>query len=485
MKKTRYILVSLVLTILIGISSCDDYLDFQPEAEIPAEEFFVNEADAEAALWSCYGVLSHWDIYGGQAYLAATMVPSDDAIAFGFGPLYAFENFTFGPNEGRINAIYRNRYQSINLSNQLITNLPDIPMSEGKRNTLEGEARFLRALHYFELTRFFGDIPIVLSPSSSGEANIRRPLEEVYEVISEDLQFAYDHLPSSWAASEKGRATRWSAAAYMAKLHLYKEEWNEVLNWTNDIINNSGHDLFTAEGLDSFYHLFRVDQENNIESIFEAQSNGIEGNPDNISFGRQYGQVIGPIPWGWGNVVPTDALADAFDAEGDTIRKKVTILYAGDVTLDGDTINTNPNAVPTVNPARYCGKAYVPIKVNPAIPFIRVAEQNVRLMRFAEVLLMNAEAAAQSGGDVATPLNRVRARVGLPAISAPTLQDVYKERRLELANENERFFDLVRTGRANDVLGENGFIVGKHELFPIPENEIELTNGLLTQNPNW
>ena len=96
MKKTRYILVSLVLTILIGISSCDDYLDFQPEAEIPAEEFFVNEADAEAALWSCYGVLSHWDIYGGQAYLAATMVPSDDAIAFGFGPLYAFENFTFG-----------------------------------------------------------------------------------------------------------------------------------------------------------------------------------------------------------------------------------------------------------------------------------------------------------------------------------------------------------------------------------------------------
>lgn len=485
MKKTRYSLVSLVLAIMIGNISCDDYLDFQPEAEIPAEEFFIDEADAEAALWSCYGVLSHWDIYGGQSYLASTMVPSDDAICFGYGPLYVFENFTFGPNNGMLKAIYRNRYQSINLSNQLITNLPDIPLSEGKRNTLEGEARFLRALHYFELTRFFGDIPIVLSPSDAEEANLRRPLEEVYEIIYQDLQFAYDHLPASWPANEKGRATRWSAAAFMAKLYLYKKEWNEVLNWTNDIINNSGHDLFTAEGLNSFYQLFRVEQENNIESIFEAQSNGIEGNPDGISYGRQYGQVIGPIPWGWGNVVPTDVLAGAFDAEEDTIRKKVTILYSGDVTMDGDTINTDPNAVPTVKPARYCGKVYVPIRVNPESPTIRVAEQNVRLMRFAEVLLMNAEAAAQTGGDAATPLNMVRARVGLPAISSPTLQDVYKERRLELATENERYFDLIRTGRAEEVLGKYGFVVGKHELFPIPENEIELTNGLLTQNPNW
>ena len=490
MKRIKYQSSIKIIVLLLLISSgCSDYLEIQPEAEVPAEEFFVNQEDAEAALWSCYGILSHWNHYGGQGYLSAVMVPSDDEICYGFGPLYAYETFTYGPNEFRVGFLYRSRYQAINLNNQLITNLPDISMNDNLRKTIEGEAKFLRALHYFELVRFFGGVPLVLSPISSGAGNVRAPVEEVYTQIETDLQYAIDHLPATWPESEAGRATRWAAMSLKAKIHMYQEEWTEVLSLTNDVINSSGHDLYDEDGLDSYYELFRVRNENNIESIFEIQSNTFEGNPDNINGGRQYGQVIGIEGGGfggWANVVPTDELANAFDAAGDSIRKKATILYAGEVTPDGDTVTLNPDQVPTVSPARYCGKAYVPKSVNPTNPYLAVSQQNIRLIRFAEVLLMNAEAALETGsGDAATPLNRVRARVGLQPISSPTLEDIYTERRLELATEFNRFFDLIRTGEAPEVLGSLGFQAGKHELFPIPLQEIELTNGLLEQNPGW
>ncbi len=483
MKIYKLIFVTVFSLILAG---CQDFLEFAPESEKPAEKFFIDESDAEAAIYAAYGIVSHWDLYGGQAHLAAFSVPSDNSIAFGFGPLFAFEQFYYSVTDGRINAIWRNRYQAINLSNQLISNLPGISMSESKKILLEAEARFLRALHYAILVRAYGSVPIVTSVPVGPESNIREPKEAVYDLIEEDLQFAADHLPDSWDEQNTGRATKWAAKAFLAKAHLYQAEWQEVKSLTDEIINNSGHRLYTDRGDSSFYYLFRVEQEHNVESLFEAQSNGIEGDPNGISSGRQYGQVVGPIPWGWGNVVPTDDLAQAFDAAGDSIRKSVTIFYAGDVTLDGDTINKNEDAVPTVKPARYFGKAYVPINVNPDAPhWLRVAEQNVRLMRFAEVLLMNAEAAHYTGGDVATPLNKIRARVGLEPIANPTLDDIYRERRLELATEQDRFFDLIRTGRAAEILGPFGFEAGKHELFPIPAQEIELTDFILEQNPGW
>jgi len=473
---------------LIGslITGCDNYLDVQPEAEVPAEEFYETAEDAEAALYSMYGVLSHWNIFGGQSWLAASMIPSDDAIAFGFGPLFAFENFNYGANEGRFEAIYRNRYQAINLSNQLLMNIDNIPMDAATKEQYKAEALFLRSIHYFDLVRAFGDVPLVLTNQPEPEnTNLRSGRDVVYDQIIEDLSTASEILPASYPDANAGRATKWAALAYQAQVELYRENWSEVVQLTDRIINESGKRLYTERGLESFYYLFRIEQENGIESIFEAQSNAVEGNPEGFNGGRQYGQVIGPTPWGWANVVPTDALAEAFDQAGDSIRKEVTILYAGQVTLDGDTINTNPNAVPTVNPARYVGKAYVPVSVDPARPYFRTAEQNPRLMRYAEVLLMNAEAKAQLGGDAATPLNEVRARVGLPPIANPTVEDVWNERRLELALENERFFDLVRTGKAAEVLGPLGFQTGRNELFPVPQNEITLTDGQLSQNPGY
>ena len=133
---------------------------------------------------------------------------------------------------------------------------------------------------------------------------------------------------------------------------------------------------------------------------------------------------------------------------------------------------------------RYNGKVYVPSRIPRQIgPY--GCDQNVRILRFAEILLINAEAALHTGGDAATPLNRVRDRVGLDPITNPTFENIWTERRLELAGENDRFWDLIRTGKAASELSKYGFETGKHELYPIPQQEIDLSGGQLTQNPGW
>jgi hypothetical protein len=176
-------------------------------------------------------------------------------------------------------------------------------------------------------------------------------------------------------------------------------------------------------------------------------------------------------------------LAEAFDAAGDAVRKKVTILYRGDVTEDDDSI-VGIELMEGVTVPRYNGKVYVPSRIPRQIgPY--GCDQNVRILRFAEILLIDAEAALHTGGDAATPLNRVRDRVGLDPITNPTFENIWAERRLELAGENDRFWDLIRTGKAASELSKYGFETEKHELYPIPQQEIDLSGGQLTQNPGW
>jgi len=186
---------------------------------------------------------------------------------------------------------------------------------------------------------------------------------------------------------------------------------------------------------------------------------------------------------GLGWFVPEDRLADAFDAAGDTVRKKVTIQYLGDVTEDGDVI-AGTDVMEGVDIPRYNGKVYVPTRIDRVIG-PHGCDQNVRILRFADILLINAEAAIHAGGDVAAPLNRVRARANLAAIGSPTIEDIWEERRLELAGEQDRYWDLLRTGQAATVLADDGFKVGKHEWYPIPQTEIDLSGGQLIQNPGW
>jgi hypothetical protein len=339
------------------------------------------------------------------------------------------------------------------------------------------EARFLRAFHYFYLVRAYGGVPIVAGVPVGPEGSVRATEDGTWAFIIEDLKAAIPVLPSTVPPDEFGRATSWAAQGLLAKVYMYRENWSECKKLTDEIINSGQFDLYP-----DFYLLFRPEQEFCEESLFEIVAMEVAGN--NVISNCQFAETQAVRgQWGWGWFAPSDELAAAFDAAGDTLRKKVTIHYLGDITEDGDEIK-GVATMEGVSKPRYNGKSYVPSRI-PHTSGPYGCDQNIRILRYAEILLINAEAAVHTGGDAATPLNKVRARANLDPISNPTLQNIWDERRLELAGENDRFWDLIRTGKAEQVLSKYGFVKGKDEHYPIPQSEVDLSGGKLEQNPGW
>jgi hypothetical protein len=267
-----------------------------------------------------------------------------------------------------------------------------------------------------------------------------------------------------------------------AKVAMYQQKWNDVLTLTNQVMG-MGYSLFP-----NYEQLFRIQNENSSESVFEIQAQSVPGIKDasNSQYSAFQG-VRGSKGGGWGFNVPTEDLVNAYEPSDP--RRDATIIFRGETTPQGDVIPLTGD-----NP-RYNQKSYVPFNV----PFVQSEgeDQNIRVIRFAEVLLMNAEAANELGitPQALTSLEQVRARARqgnnaiLPRVVTTEKnqlrQAIWHERRVELAMENDRFFDLVRQGRAAVVLGPKGFKAGKNELMPIPQNEIDLTGGILTQNPGY
>lgn len=480
MKANKWIYTLMVL-VLFSFSSCKDYLEFPPEGAIPAEGFFETEDHAVQSVNSIYAHLRGWEMVA-FAYFIMQEVPSDNSMKgseVGDGSfINDYDNFAYTPSQFVIKDYWAGRYRGINLCNQSITNIPEITMNDGLKTRLIAEARFLRALIYFDLVRAFGDIPTPTQVPVGPEINFRTPKDQVYGLIEADLLDAISILPDSYSNADKGRATSDAAKGILAKVYLYMGRYADAERLSGEIISSGRYSLFL-----DFYDVFRVPAENGPESLFEIQAQQVLGN-DGVSF-CQHAEVQSVRgQWGWGFNIPTDDLAAAFDAAGDTERKATTILYKGDLTKDGDLI-IGVNSLEGVSRPRYNGKAYYPPSYQVIGPY--GSGQNIRVLRYAEVLLIQAEAMVRGGntGGAATALNLVRSRSGLPAIASPTLNDVWNERRLELAMEGDRFFDLVRTGQAATVLAGKGFTANKNELFPVPQELIDLSEGLLTQNPGY
>jgi hypothetical protein len=334
--------------------------------------------------------------------------------------------------------------------------------------------------------RAFGGVPLRLSvPKGASEYNIPRSTrEEVYAAIEKDLTEAAGVLPVNYGPTNVGRATKGAALALHAKVSLYQQKWQQVYDLTNQVMGLGVYSLFP-----NYEQMFRIANENNQESIFEIQAEYVPGNcgVSNSQYSEFQG-VRGVAGGGWGFNVPTEDLANAYEP-GDP-RRDATIIFRGETTPAGEAI---PTSVP--NP-RYNQKSYVPFRDYPG-ECSSGAGQNVRVIRYAEVLLMHAEAANELGKpeEALQSLNQVRARARggdasiLPNVTTTNKDElrnaIWHERRVELALENERFFDLVRQGRAPQVLGPRGFVAGKNEVWPIPQNEIDLSAGVLTQNPGY
>ncbi|MBD3905347.1 RagB/SusD family nutrient uptake outer membrane protein [Chryseobacterium sp. Ch-15] len=470
--------IFLTISILSLFVSCnDDFVDIKPEGVVVAEDFYKTEADAMKATNAIYSFLRSWENSGFPAQFVYGVTGDD--VEKGSNPgdasfINAYDNFSFTTSDDGVNGYWTGQWQAVQRANQVITNVPNIDMDSALKTRLVAEAKMLRAYFYFNLVRIYGGVPIFDGIQADYINQPRNTAAEVYAFIVKDLTEASTILPQTYPAGQEGRVTKGGALGLLSKVYLYMKDYQKAYDVSNQV-KGMGYSLDS-----SFNHLFRPAGEFGTESVFEVNC----GCSPEFG-GSQYAEVQGVRnQYGWGFFTPTQALENAFEP-GD-IRKQFTILREGQITPEGDLIKKgDPQAGNTWN-----YKTYVPSSLNNnACGYGSI--QNIRILRFADILLINAEAANELGNTAVaiTNINLVRNRAQLANTTATNQlalrTAIWQERRVELAMENDRFPDLVRTGQAGTFLGPLGFQTGKNELFPIPLRAITDSKGILTQNPGY
>lgn len=491
--KTKITISLLIVASLVITTGCEDFLQKDPQGELTQEAFPVTASDALLATNAVYVTVRTWTYHSGGYPILDIM--SDDAHK-GSNPndqlptVGPYETFTHTTTQDGLDRWWSALYEGIKRANVVIEKVPSINMNEQLRNRYIAEASFLRGLFYFDLVRAFGGVPKVTSTTPATKTP-RSTDAEIYELIISDLEFAAQHLPekSLYAPDDAGRATKGAAKSLLARVYLFMGDYKNVEKYALEVIASDEYDLE-----DDFADANGKNGEHGIESVFEIGAMEVEG-----AGGNQYANtqgVRGSPNRGWGFNRPSLDLRYSFE-EGDP-RLDATIIDLGE-TLDGIFIigdGTTPDVV-VVNGIVTEVECYNQKVWYPGTNTITQWGHNRRLIRYADVLLMAAEALNENDkpGDALPLLNEVRERARggngsiLPDVTVTeknALRNaILEERRHELALEGHRFWDLVRTGRAAIVLGPLGFQTGKHELLPIPQNEIDISQGSLQQNPNW
>jgi len=493
--KSLKILLSILL--IFAFSNCEDFLDLRPEGTIPTTGIDYTKAEnIFLPISASYAKLRSWGAHV-FPYIGAFEIASDNADK-GSTPednptMKELDDLTYEANNGLINDLWNGYFDIVSGANYAIHQMPlfveNLQSLTDKQYALQcqGEVKTIRAYAYFNLTRVFGRVPIIDTTLTSEQlaSASQATTQQLYEFIEKDLEEAIEVLPDFYSSEWAGRISKYTAMAIKAKVHLYQAEWDSVASLTDRIIASGRFSL-----LNDFREVFSIDGENSRESLFEIQSSTL-GNTAGPSTYLEYAYVQGPrgnTPGnmqGWGFCTPSENLIEFFDERGEVIRPFTTLLYRGTTTPEGDFISNN-----CTNPV-YNGKVYTPSYYNNWNFNGYGFDHNIRILRYADVLLMHAEALANgaavsltSGITADMAVNLVRERAGLELITEVTLQDIWDERRAELAMEQDRFFDLIRTGQAPVALANKGFTVGKHELYPIPAAQLQL-NQNLTQNQGY
>ncbi|CAN5519529.1 RagB/SusD family nutrient uptake outer membrane protein [soil metagenome] len=474
-----------ILVLLLALTACETQLDLSPVTNLTNVTYYKTAEDAKAAVGACYAQIGGTDPF-------LDLVTTDDAIAFLTGsadrPLLWRYNIT--PSNTFISQ-FAGAYNGINRSNTVIGRLPGIPMDEILKKRYIAEAKFLRALHYFNLVRLYGDVPIVTTETTSleGLAVSREPVDKVYELIEADLKEAESVLPKTYPASESGRASLGAAKGILARVYLTRAGttagspyWAQAAAKAKEVMDLGVYDLYA-----NFADAFALTARGGKENIFEIQYlTDVKGHGD----GRGYGVRSAPIYPGTGSGIarPTASLFNLY-SDKDT-RKAVTFITS--YVYNGVTTTlsiTDPDFTKAVSYQKLWDKtAKTTSGEGTSKP----------ILRYSDVLLMYAEATNEANNgptaDAYAALNKVRTRAGLTVLTGLTYQPfkeaVWLERRLEFTFENMRRFDLVRTGRLLDaVKAENSFarnatIQPFHMLMPIPHADMD-ANPNLKQNPGY
>ena len=481
----------LASTLLLSCS--DDFVNVNSEDE-NSENFFNTEEDYQSALIGAYDLLQ-------SSYLNVMLgeIASDNTLAGGESAtdvpgIQEIDDMIHTPINDQLRDIWNWMYGGVNRANYILEFKDKIDFPN-KANVL-GQATFLRAYYYFELVKFFGDVPLAVDQRLLfGDQNTidRTPAAEVYAQIELDLIFAADNLPLT--QTQTGRVTKGAAQALLGKVYLYQSKYSLAAPVLDDVINSGVYDLVA-----DYSTLFENDNENNVESVFEIQYTDVEGagfgclqcSEGNVAIGFNGPRNFnGPLfESGFSFNVPTQEVFDAFDQ--DDARREFAILDIVAFAAANSDFNGGAGVTFTegFEHTGYFNRKYIP-----RVGDTNIGDQNLtnpgnyRAIRFADVLLMGAEAHNQGDGNdelARQYLNRVRERTTLSDVNASgsaLTQAIYNERRLELVGEGHHFFDLVRTGRAAQEI--EGFTAGKNELFPIPLVEIQLAGNRWLQNPGY
>lgn len=478
-----------MLSTLAALASCDDFLQEDPASTMVVDNFYKTEADADAAIVGVYdGLNDQSNIYYRGFYLLAEL-PTDNAecgqgVANSY--IFALKDYSFGPVNDRIYTLYTAVYKTIANANVAIDKIPGIAFGEAKKNRLVAEARFVRALLYFNMVQLFGDIPLVTTQVTSlSDVNTpRSPVADVYAQILGDLQFAEQNLNATSAAADAGRPTQSAAKGLLAKVYLTLKQYDKARDKAKEVLSDSQYSL-----LATYFDIFTPANRFNKELIFAIQNKGNTGAGNGFAMAlflpRSTIKLAGGGTVGGNSAdVPTQEFYNSF-AAGD-LRRDRTFFTQYDAGAGLATFRPHwykffdPSAISTLNE----GTLVYPI------------------IRYADMLLTYAEASnAQDGpsADALEALNQVRRRaygksitqpdasIDLTGLSQDGLADaILAERRWEFGFENHRWFDLIRTGKFLSTMRDKGITTIKdyNVLYPIPQRERDV-NKALTQNDGY
>jgi hypothetical protein len=494
MKKS--ILFSAFAGLAILTSCSKDWLEVEPKGTTLEANYYLNADQAFAGLVAAYDPLGmEWvDTYSSKVGLLNCA--SDDCYAGGaaYGDQITWEawnSYTLDAGSGPQESFWGRNFSGINRANTILSKLDAVPMDEALKERYRAEAKFLRAYYYFDLVRLFKNVPLfteLLSPSEFFNVT-QAPPEDVFAQIEKDLNEAVPFLPLTVSETEGGRATQYAALALLGKVILWQNDESRMLEAA--ALFNQVNTAPYYELLDDYASIFRPDNNFNKESIFEISYSSVaigywqfpappagEGNLlVQLCGPRAYNGPTYSAGWGFNPILPD--LVEELRASNrylGTVANIDSLEQAGEASYEKGYQNTG-----------YFLQKFAPLKdfqsSGGGDPVLEWPDNYIEI-RLADTYLMQAECLVRGGDPGAAQewLDKVRARVGLSPVPA-TLENIYYERRVELATEGHRWFDLVRTGKAAEVLAFKGFVAGKHEILPIPLSE--LGNTKLQQNPGY
>ena len=507
--KKIYLFIAIIS--IVCFTQCNDQLDLQPLDRLTADTFYKTRADFDGAVFASYSSIQ--DFWGTSTetlsergeFWKLSLVVTDDVAADAVnsdGISRDVDNLLLRSSDTPYGAAYTQIYEGIYRANVVLDNLnKENDLTDDDKKVLGAEAKFLRAWFHFQATKMFGTPPLAMAivPGINDQALPNATQDALYAAILGDFAEAAAGLPEAWDSGNTGRATSWAAKSYIGKVNVFKQDWGAAITALSEVVEMGPYVL-----VPDYEDVFSYTNENNSESVFEIQYGG-PFSDDNLwvfddthsedfkasqGTGRGWywdasnGAPGGKLGW-W---APTQDLVDAFEP-GDT--RMQTILYKeGDDYYSWDGTRYELPYDPAWSSTSYTLKKY-----RGSINAVggnhssngQADFNNERWMRFAEVKLLYAEALIQGGGDAGiarTQIDDIRVRAGLPKLDAGAdlLTAMMQEKRIELALEPHRWFDIVRWGIGPSVFPnwDSKFVV-----FPFPLTEIDRSKGLLIQNPGY